>query len=555
MTLAVQPRPYASQAEATKKVGFVVRVSTDRQAANDEGSLKTQLQRLRRHVEYKREACGETWVEARVYELRAVSGKDSVRSPEFQRLYADIRAGRVNVIAATAMDRVTRSVKDFLALFEFLQEHGVEFVSLKEQCDTSAPVGRLFATMIMALAQFERENTAERTRDATAARAERGLWNGGRILGYDPDPKNRSSLIPNPDEATIVDCAFDTYLARGSIAETVKALNGSGYRTKAYFSRRGKHHPGKPFTITSVQYLLKNPAYIGRKEIGKRRKASGDGDGYRLVDAVWAPIVDDEKFEQVQRLMAANGRTNHNGSRPVRHTYTLNGALLYCGRCHSAMEGRSGTGRLGTTYFYYVCRNADCRLRVAAEEIEEAVVQRIGQLASEDGLLECLAEETNQKMARQKPSLASRRRSLQKGLDEVKAEADKLMGDWSGLEEEGGRAFLMDKLGAMAQRRTDLEHGIAEMEEALKLLDREQVTAEAIRAALAQFSEAYTCLTPFERKELMRLVLRRAEVSERQIVLELYPVQVPQVEMAQSHSRSEPPNWLPGQDSNLQPSG
>jgi len=257
MTLAVQQQPYAAQAKATKKVGLVVRVSTDSQAANDEGSLKTQLQRLRRHIEYKREACGETWVEAGVYELRAVSGKDSVRSEEFQRLYADIRAGRVNVIAATAMDRVTRSVKDFITLFEFLQEHGVEFVSLKEQCDTSTAVGRLFATMIMALAQFERENTAERTRDATAARAERGLWNGGRILGYDPDPQNRSTLIPNTDEATIVNCAFDTYLDCGSVKETVETLNRRGFRTKVYTSRRNKQHSGKKFSVAAVQQILR----------------------------------------------------------------------------------------------------------------------------------------------------------------------------------------------------------------------------------------------------------------------------------------------------------
>ena len=555
MTLAVEPRPHPLQTEATKKAGLVVRVSTDRQDANDEGSLKTQLQRLRRHIEYKREACGEAWVEAGVYELRAVSGKDSVRSPEFQRLYADVLAGRINVIAATALDRVTCSVKDFLALFEFLQEHGVEFVSLKEQCDTSTAVGRFFTTLLMSLAQLERETVSERTRDAVQARSERGLWNGGRILGYDPDHVNRSTLQVNTQEAAAVHAAFELYLQIGSLKETAAALNHRGYRTKSYTSRRGKHHPGKPFTITSVQYLLKNPAYAGKKEVNKKAKSRSEGMDHRLVDTVWPGIVDEEKFEQVQRLMAANGRTNHNGSRLVRHTYTLNGGLLYCGRCHSAMEGRSGTGRLGTTYFYYVCRNADCRLRVAAEEIEGAVVQRIGQLAAEDGLLERLAEETNRRMARQKPSLADRRRASQKSLDKVKAEADKLMGDWSGLEEEGGRAFLMDKLGALAERRSDLEHGIAETEKALKLLDGEQVTAEAVRAALAEFRDVYTCLTPFERKELMRLVLRRAEVSERQIVLELYPVQVPHMEMAQSHSRSEPPNWLPGQDSNLQPSG
>ena len=76
-----------------------------------------------------------------------------------------------------------------------------------------------------------------------------------------------------------------------------------------------------------------------------------------------------------------------------------------------------------------------------------------------------------------------------------------------------------------------------------------------MRSALGKFSEVYACLTPFERKELIRLVLRRAEVSERQIVLELYPIRGSQLEMAQSCLRSEPLDWLPGQDSNLQPSG
>jgi len=151
------------------------------------------------------------------------------------------------------------------------------------------------------------------------------------------------------------------------------------------------------------------------------------------------------------------------------------------------MEGRSGTGRLGVRYYYYVCRGPDCGLRVAADEIEGAVLNRIQALATNGGLLERLTEETNRRMACQKPGLSTRRRALEKSLDGVKAQADKVLAEWAILEEETGWVFLTDKLADLAQRRTDLERGIAEVDAALKQVDWEQVTADAVRSALSEF--------------------------------------------------------------------
>ena len=112
-------------------MGLVVRVSTDRQAMTEEGSLKNQLQRLRAHIEYKTVDCGEQWQEITVCELRAISGKDSMRSQEFQQLFWDIQSQRVNTVLCTVLDRVCRSAKDFLWFFEVLNEHNAEFVCLK----------------------------------------------------------------------------------------------------------------------------------------------------------------------------------------------------------------------------------------------------------------------------------------------------------------------------------------------------------------------------------------------------------------------------------------
>jgi DNA invertase Pin-like site-specific DNA recombinase len=88
---------------AERRVGLVIRVSTDMQVRNPEGSLTTQLQRLRQQLAFKRANGEAEWTEAAVYELRAVSGKDSVRSAEFARLYEDVRSGRVNTIMFTGL--------------------------------------------------------------------------------------------------------------------------------------------------------------------------------------------------------------------------------------------------------------------------------------------------------------------------------------------------------------------------------------------------------------------------------------------------------------------
>ena len=514
--------------------------------------MKTQLQRLRAHIEYKN-GFGESWNESGVYVLSGVSGKDSMRSDEYAELFAAIRAGRVNTILCTALERLCRSVKDFLWFFEFINEHGVEFVCLKQQYDTTTPQGKLFVTIMIALAEFEREQTAERTRDATQARAQRGLWNGGQLLGYDLDADRKGYLIPNEAEAALVKFAFDRYLEPGSIKQTLDAVNGHGYRTKTYASRRGKAHAGTEFNFTSLQYLLKNEAYIGRKVVNKKGK-SGE---VSVVEAVWPAIVDREKFDEVQRLLAENSRTGHNGARAVRHAYVLSSNLLHCGRCHGAMEGRSGTGRLGVTYFYYVCRNKDCGMRVSADELEGAILDRLALLATDQSILDAITIETNQRLQEQAPTLARQQKSLQKSLADLKSEADKLILDWSALDGQEGRAFLTERLNELAKRRAELEQGLLEVEQGVARLKSDAVCAATVRAALADFQQVYECLKPFEQKELMHLVLHRAEVSDREIVLEING-NAPTVLAGtpdKSDSRFGAPNWLPGLDSNQRHGG
>ncbi len=533
----------AAPEAAPRRVGLVLRVSTDRQANTPEGSLVTQAQRLREHLAYRRETLGEAWEEAAVYELRAVSGKDSLRSPEFGQLFADIEAGRINTVLCTALDRICRSVRDFLHFFEVLNAHDVEFVCLKQNYDTTSPQGRLFVTIMMALAEFEREQTAERTRDATAARSARGLWNGGQLLGYDLDAHRKGFLIPNESEAVVVQCAFVTYLECGSIADTARRLNRQGYRTKRYTSRRGRHHPGTQFSTTSVQHTLKNVAYIGKKRI--TRTPEGDQAPEAWVDAVWPGIVDPTIFARVQELMAANGRSHHNGAKPLRHVHLLSRGLLFCGRCTTAMESRSGTGRLGKTYFYYVCPQKSCGMRVAAEAIESAVRDRVRELAGDVTLVQRLVEATNATLQVQAPLLKQRRRIAQEQLATIRGRADRLLADWEESGSAAGQTFVQERLDALGQQRLDLESTLGEIDQELAAIDLDAVDAETVQRALAQVDVIYEHLKPFEQKELVRLLVRRVELHDEEIVLELFAGAAVSVREEKGPARFGPPEWLP----------
>jgi site-specific DNA recombinase len=522
---------------AERRVALVVRVSTDHQASNPEGSLTTQLQRLRQHLQYKN-GLGEVWDEVAVYELRAVSGKDSVRSDEFKLLYAEIESGRVNTVAFTALARLCRSVKDFLQFVAFLQEHGANFVSLKEDYDTTTAHGRLIMTIVMALAEFEREQTSERTRDAFKARSDRGLWNGGRLLGYDLPADRKGYLVPNQDEAAIVNFAFDAYLNSGSIAETAAAMNEHGYRTKSYSSRRGVEHVGHEFSFTTVQHVLKNPAYIGKKVVGDER---------HLIGAVWPGIVEQDKFDAVQALLAGNCRANRSEAKTVRHAHVLSRGLLFCGRCRSRMAGRSGTGRGATTYFYYACINKECGLRVVASEIEGAVLDRIAELAVSPEIVSMICADANRRRMSRLPALQKQLRASQRSLANIRAQAARLLGRDDPANAAATRSFVDEQLSELAQQRDDVERSIVATECSLHGLEGGGLEPDAARAGLANFQRVYEQLRPFEKQDLIRLVLHRAEVGDRQVVLELYEGACAKFAQApKSASRFAPPIWLPG---------
>ncbi|MDR3719712.1 MAG: recombinase family protein [Bryobacteraceae bacterium] len=215
------------------------------------------------------------------------AARSSARSMErraLKRLLADIEAGKVDCVVVYKVDRLSRSLLDFSRMVEIFEKCGVSFVSVTQQFNTTASLGRLTLNILLSFAQFEREIIAERTRDKMSAARRKRKWVGGSpVLGYDAAPGGK--LIVNEDEARRVRAIYDLYLEYRTLIPTVRQINRRGWTTKQWITRNGREHRGKPFTKSGLFGLAGRYAMdraLPFVAVERRRRAlSGAGHHYQ----------------------------------------------------------------------------------------------------------------------------------------------------------------------------------------------------------------------------------------------------------------------------------
>src|SRR3979490_1582787 len=154
------------------------RKSSEHGLEQDFNSLDAQREAAEAYVKSQ---AHEGWrlVKAR-YDDGGLSG-GTLERPALQTLFADIRARKVDVVVVYKVDRLTRSLADFAKLVELFEAHGVSFVAVTQQFNTTTSMGRLPLNVLLSFAQFERELAGERIRDKFAASRRKGMWMGGTI--------------------------------------------------------------------------------------------------------------------------------------------------------------------------------------------------------------------------------------------------------------------------------------------------------------------------------------------------------------------------------------
>jgi site-specific DNA recombinase len=352
------------RSDATRKrCAIYTRKSSEEGLEQEFNSLQAQCEACEAYIRSQRH---EGWISARTrYDDGGFSG-GNIERPALQRLLADIQGGRIDIIVVYKVDRLTRSLADFVRLVEIFDAQKVSFVSVTQQFNTTSSMGRLTLNVLLSFAQFEREVTGERIRDKIAASKKKGMWMGGNVpFGYDATDR---TLVINSVEAETVRHIFALYRDLGCVRRVKEETDRLGLMTKRSTTAKGTERGGKPFSRGHLYQLLTNPIYIG--QIAHKGQ---------LYPGQHPALIDTETWTAVRDQIATNA-TNHRRRADAAEPSLLVGVLV---DARGERFTPSHAVKKGRRYRYYVSAalitqaGADHAQgwRLPAQEIEDAVIR------------------------------------------------------------------------------------------------------------------------------------------------------------------------------------
>ena len=302
-----------------KRVAAYARVSSDKDA---------QLHSLSAQVSYYNSYIGsrEDWEFAGVYADEALTGTKDNR-PEFQRMLADCRDGKINMIITKSITRFARNTVTLLATIRELRDLGIDVYFEKENIHTLSADGELMITLLAAYAQEESYNVSENQKWRIRRMFEQGRPNTGRMLGY----RLKDGVLQIvPEEAEIVKMIFNDYLSGMGKIAIIKKLIRMGVPTLS----------GGQWRESTVLGILTNEKYTGDMLLQKTYRLDhiskkvmvnrGEKRKY-FVENSHESIIDKETFAKVQQELARRAE-KFQPNAPFSGEYPFTG-LIRCGFC------------------------------------------------------------------------------------------------------------------------------------------------------------------------------------------------------------------------------
>ena len=361
-------QPVMSNLPSYKRVAAYVRVSSLKDAMLQ--SLSTQVSY---YNEFIQNHAG--WQFSGVYVDEGMTGTKDVR-PEFQRLLADCRGGKIDMVITKSTTRFARNTVTMLETVRMLKEYGVDVFFEKENIHSMSGDGELMLTILASFAQEESRSVSENCKWRIREKMKNGEVFGLRgMYGY---TMIEDKLVINPDQAEIVRQIFDWYVSGDSSIVIAKRLNAAGQRTLNHAAWTPKH----------VRDILKNEKYAGNMLLQKsyitdylnkhKKRNHGELPQY-FVTQTHERIIDQDTFETAQRMLADSYKKNL-PAKPVYARYPLSGKIV-CGNCGKHFQRKTTKSRISWLCSTHLLHGkAACPAKQIPEEtILRAAADALGQ--------------------------------------------------------------------------------------------------------------------------------------------------------------------------------
>lgn len=463
-----------------------------------------------------------------VYEDEGFSGKNSNR-PEFQRLMQDIKSKKINILMCYRLDRISRNVADFSSTLDILSSHDVAFISIREQFDTTTPMGRAMMYIASVFAQLERETIAERVRDNMLQLAHSGRWLGGITpLGFsseqesliDMEGKNRKKykLVIDEKEITLVRLLFEKFIELGSVYKL------EGYCLKNEIKTRKNDY----FDLTSLKFILTNPVYLtadqaaynffnsvgcnisrdkndfdgthgimtyNRTNQSKNKQIKNDVSDWIISVGEHAPIISSKIWIEVQKTMQKN---SDKAFRKVHNQEALLPGLLRCAKCGSYMRPkRSRMSADGTkNHYYYICEMKEktnglkCDMKnVAGHKLDQSLIEQLKQLSLQSSSLD-------KKLDKDMISIAQKNISIQERINEIQSKIttnekliNNLLSTLGEAKDTIASKYIIDKVNILGNEITTYNEHLIKLETEKSKTTAHSQTLDLMQDILRYFNE------------------------------------------------------------------
>ena len=486
---------------------------------------------------------------ALVYEDEGFSGGNLER-PKFKKMMNDSQKIEFAAIVVYRLDRISRNIGDFAKLIEDLGNRHIDFISIREQFDTSSPMGRAMMYIASVFSQLERETIAERIRDNMHELSKTGRWLGGNTpTGYESesisnvtvDGKTRKAckLKIIPDELNLVKLIFDKFMETGSLTKTDEFLMNGHYKTKR----------GKTFTRFAIKAILSNPVYMIADEDAYNYLVENDVDLFADKEAFdgkhgimaynrtlqrpgkatqekpineWIVSVGKHlgaipgaTWVQVQKLLELNKSKNYR--KPRSHVALLSG-LIVCGKCGDYMRPKLSDRKTATgdTIYTYLCTTKErsrghvcCMKNANGNTLDAKIIETIKSFGKQSADMARQITQTKKRISGNREGYEAELAKLRLQIEDNEKDIKVLVISLGKSEGTNAEKYIIEQIDEMHEKGEALRKRLAELEAIIQQHDLADIEFDIIRQMLANMGESIDNYTVEQKRAAIRTFIRK----------------------------------------------